>query len=101
VDGNETGGVAMPDVTVPVGVHTGFNPRAAGTGGDGQLLEYVGSSAPFLDVGARYTGANQYLLQVREAAITLVSNRYLLEEDIDECVDLAKVRYDAALAGGE
>jgi hypothetical protein len=101
VDGNETGGVAMPDVTVPVGVHTGFNPRAAGTGGDGQLLEYVGSSAPFLDVGARYAGANQYLLQVREAAITLVSNRYLLEEDIDECVDLAKVRYEAALAGGE
>jgi hypothetical protein len=99
-DGNETGGVRMPDVTVPVGVHTGFNPRAAGTGGDGQLLEYVGSSAPLSDVGTRYASKEQYLLQVREAAVTLAGKRYILEADIDECVDLAKVRYDAALAGG-
>ena len=34
----------MPDVTVPVATHTGFNPRHPDTGGGTHLLEYLGSS---------------------------------------------------------
>ena len=46
-DGNETGGVRMPDVSVPVATHTGFNVRHPASGGAGQILEYVGLTLPF------------------------------------------------------
>ncbi|MEM7748548.1 MAG: alpha/beta hydrolase domain-containing protein, partial [Pseudomonadota bacterium] len=46
-DGNETGGVRMPDMMVPVATHTGFNVRHPKSGGDGQILEYVGLTHPF------------------------------------------------------
>jgi hypothetical protein len=95
--GNETGGVRMPDVSVPVAAHTGFNARHASTGGDGQLLEYVGSTWVLRDVAERYTSRAQYLTQIRTAAEALVGQRLLLEEDIDVCISIAGERYDAAI----
>jgi len=108
-DGNETGGLRMPDIAVPVATHTGFNPRHPETGGAGQLLEYVGSSLPFAVTAAersargdprpalaeRYGSRDDYLDQVRAAADALVGQRYLLAEDVGLCVDIAAVRYDA------
>lgn len=95
--GNETGGVRMPDVSVPVAAHSGFNPRHASTGGDGQLLEYVGSTWVLRDVAERYASRAQYLTLIHTAAEKLVSDRLLLEEDIDVCMTIAGERYDAAL----
>lgn len=95
--GNETGGVRMPDVAVPVGVHTGFNPRHADSGGDGQLLEYVGSTQPLADVSIRHPDRARYLEEIRTAAERLAADRYVLEEDIDLCVHIAAERYDAAV----
>jgi hypothetical protein len=108
-DGNETGGIRMPDVTVPVATHTGFNPRHPETGGGTQLLEYLGSSLPFAPTAAerqrlgdprpsideRYRNRDDYLARVRRAAEALVAQRFLLEEDIGLCLDLAAARYDA------
>ena len=60
-------------IYVPVATHTGFNPRHPKTGGDGQLLEYVGSSIPFprdephakqlsrLSIAERYVDRDDYL----------------------------------------
>ena len=108
-DGNETGGIRMPDVTVPVATHTGFNPRHPETGGGTQLLEYLGSSLPFAPTAAerqrlgdprpsideRYRDRDDYLARVRRAAEALVAQRFLLKEDIELCLDLAAARYDA------
>ncbi len=110
-DGNETGGIRMPDVAVPVATHTGFNPRHSTTGGKGQILEYMGSTVPFPATKAqrertrdprpsieeRYQSRDVYLEQVRAAACALVQQRYLLEDDIDLCVYLAAERYDACV----
>ncbi len=99
-DGNETAGVPMPDVTVPVGVHTGFNPRHPDAGGAGQLLEYVGSTR-FLaaeEIERRYGDRDAYLELVREAAEKLVQERYLLAEDVTLCVDIAGERFDYAVS---
>jgi hypothetical protein len=107
-DGNERAGVRMPDVTVPVGTHTGFDPRHPDTGGAGQLLDYLGSTVPFAatedervargdprpSVAARYADRADYLDQVRAAARVLVADRLLLEEDVELCADLAAARYD-------
>ena len=108
VDGNETGGLAMPDVTVAVATHTGFNPRHPETGGDGQLLEYFGSSIPFPRdpaerdasgdprpaITERYESREAYLALVRAAAERLVSQGYLLPRDVGLCQEIAARRYD-------
>ena len=107
--GNERGGLRMPDVEVPVATHTGFNPRHADTGGDGQILEYLGSTVPLARTAAareaasdprpsiaeRYGNRETYLAEVRAAARRLVEARYLLAGDVDLCAALAGERYDA------
>jgi hypothetical protein len=111
-NGCEAAGIPMPDVAVPVGSHTGFNPRHPDTGGAGQLLEYIGSTIPFArdkagreaagdprpSLEERYAGRDDYLWQVEAAAAALVSLRYLLNEDIALCVGIAAARYDACVA---
>ena len=111
-DGNETGGVRMPDVSVPVATHAGFNPRHPESGGEGQILEYLGSTVPLArtaaeraaaadprpSVAERYASRSAYLAEVRTAAERLVEGRYLLAGDVDLCVALAGERYDAVVA---
>lgn len=96
--GNEIGGVRMPDVEVPVAIHTGFNPRHSDSGGVGQILEYVGSTLPLGDLEQRYASKDEYLERVRAAALALSDARLVLEEDIGLCITIASERYDAALA---
>ncbi|MBT3532712.1 MAG: hypothetical protein HN478_02470, partial [Rhodospirillaceae bacterium] len=111
-NGNERGGIQMPDITVPVATHTGFNPRHEDTGGAGQLLEYVGSTVPFAkdlaarqaaddprpSLGERYQGRDDYLGHVRRAAEELAEQHYILPDDIELCVEIAAARYDACMA---
>ena len=110
-DGNETGGLRMPDVSVPVATHAGFNPRHPESGGEGQILEYLGSTVPFArnaaeraaacdprpSVAERYASRDAYLAAVRAAAERLVEGRYLLPGDVDLCLALAGERYDAVV----
>ena len=110
--GNETGGLRMPDVAVPVATHTGFNPRHPDTGGDGQILEYLGSTIPLARTAAareaasdprpsiaeRYVSREAYLAEVRAAAQRLVEARYLLAGDVELCVALAGERFDAVVS---
>ena len=109
--GNELGGLRMPDVAVPVATHIGFNPRHADTGGDGQILEYLGSTVPLARIAAareaasdprpsiaeRYPSRDAYLAEVRAAAQGLVDARYLLAGDVELCAALAAERYDAVV----
>ena len=109
--GNETGGLRMPDVAVPVATHTGFNPRHADAGGEGQILEYLGSTVPLARTAAereaasdprpsiaeQYASRDAYLAEVRTAAWRLVEARYLMAGDVDLCVTLAGERYDAVV----
>ncbi len=108
-DGNETGGVRMPDVSVPVATHAGFNPRHPESGGGGQILEYLGSTVPLARTAAeraadddprpslaeRYASRDAYLAEVRAAAERLVEGRRLLAVDVELCVSLAGERCDA------
>ena len=110
--GNELAGVRMPDVTVPVATHTGWNPRHHSSGGDGQLLDYLGSTVPLPLTEAQrgatgdprpsleslYRDRADYETKVRDAALALVSRRFLLPGDVELCVKLALRRYDAVRA---
>jgi len=108
-DGNEVAGIRVPDISVPVGTHTGWVSRHASTGGAGQLLDMQGATVPFAgteaerterndprpSISERYRDRQDYATKVRAAAETLASQRYILHEDIDLAVELALERYDA------
>jgi hypothetical protein len=46
-DGNETAGIRLPDLTVPLATHTGWNPRHPQIGAPGQLTNLIGATVPF------------------------------------------------------
>ena len=110
-DGNEIGGVRMPDVAVPVATHTGFNVRDTQSGGAGQILEYVGLSLPFAkteadrkssgdprpSLEARYGTRDDYVAKVSAAAQDLAQQRFIMEEDVKLCVAIAAERYDGVM----
>ena len=101
----------MPDISVPVATHSGFNTRDPRTGGAGHCPEYLGSTLPFArtqveresrgdprrSIEERYPTRDAYLDQVRAAAKTLVSQRYLCAVDIETCVVSAARRYAACM----
>jgi hypothetical protein len=110
-DLNEEAGIRLPDLTVPVGTHTGWNPRDPETGGENLIMpmqgmthffcrthaerEAAGDPRPSLD--ERYASRDDYLARVRTASEQLVEQRYVLEEDVATILEDAAARYDEAL----
>ncbi len=108
-DGLELGGVRMPDLDIPISTYTGWNPRHHETGGTGQIISMNGSTLPFSrtreqrestgdprpSIAERYEGREDYLARVRAAADALVKERYMLAEDVDLAVEIARERWDA------
>jgi Alpha/beta hydrolase domain len=109
-DGNETGGVRLPDITVPVGTHTGWNPRDPATGSPEQIVPMngltlffapdeitrAGNGDPRRSLAERYRDEADYETKVRAAALRLAAERYLLEEDVPAVMEAALARYRAA-----
>jgi hypothetical protein len=108
-DGNERAGIAVPELTVPVATHTGWNLRHPDIGGADQLLYFAGATLPFARTRAdrekagdprpaiaeRYRSRDDYLARVREAARALVKDGYLLEEDVDTSLTFAGKFWEA------
>ena len=93
VDGNDLGGIRLPDITVPLGTHTGWAVRAdvpgAMCGNLGQFLPFAKTKAernaardPRLSLFERYPKAKIYVDQVIQAAKDLQAQRLLLDEDV-------------------
>jgi hypothetical protein len=110
-DGNELGGIRLPDLTVPVATNLGWNLRHPEVGSPEQILPMIGSSYffprtraereqtgdPRPSIEERYSSKEQYLDRVREEARELAAQRYILEGDIDILIENAAARYDAAV----
>ena len=94
-DGNETGGIRVPELAVPLGTATGWATRAPDAGGAGELCYLDGSYVPFARTRAqrlangdprraveeRYLGKADYVARIQRAAARLQKSGYLLEED--------------------
>ena len=107
-DGNETSGILLPAISVPVATCTGWNLRHQDMGGTGQILVNTGSTIPFAATRAqreadgdprpsleeRYATREDYREQVAAAATALVAQGYLLEEDLDIVAADAGRQYD-------
>jgi hypothetical protein len=108
VDGNDAAGIRLPDLTVPLATHTGWNLRHPQIGASGLLLNLTGATVPFAatkeereargdprpSIAERHPNKDVYLKQVRQAAQRLVEDRYLLAEDLELLVDQAAERFD-------
>jgi hypothetical protein len=111
-DGNEIGGIRVPDLSVPLATTAGWNLRSQAIGNPGELAALLGSYIPFAatrserqarrdprpSVEERYAGRDEYLQKIRAAATALVKRRYLLEEDIEQLLARAKAHWEYATA---
>jgi hypothetical protein len=98
-DGNEIGGVRLPDLAAPLGTYTGWNPRRAGFA-EGELC-LLGSYIPFAatkserraagdprpSLEERYPSHDAYVEAVARAAHELREARLLLDEDVERYIE--------------
>ena len=98
-DGNELAGLRLPDLTQPLGIHTGWNPRHPETGGEHLTSHFVGLTQWFSrdEILARYGNRESYLARVRNDAEKLAANSLILEQDVDLVVENCAERWDVAV----
>ncbi len=111
-EGNELGGIRLPDIVVPLATHTGWNLRHPDMGAPDQTMRLTGSTVPFpvtreerqalgdprLSLEERYSSREEYLKRVMQAAQALVAEGYLLDEDLQMLGGQAAQRYDALVS---
>jgi len=102
-DGNETSGIRLPDIAVPLGTHTGWNLYQAPFP-EGELCDRDGTYAPFaatraereakndprLSLEERYGDHASYVRRVEQAVKQLLAERLLLAEDGELFIAKAK-----------
>ena len=112
VDGNDMGGIRLPEQAVPLGTYTDWAFRSEQTGAPDTLMAMAGSYIPFaktrgdrdkshdprLSVEERYGTRAEYVRRVEDAAKKLVQERYLLEEDVAPIVTAAGQHWDWTMA---
>jgi hypothetical protein len=95
-DGNDLGGIQMPEIKVPLASYTGWNRRAPAIGAPTEMLSYTGSWIPFaltkdqrlksgdprVSVQERYANRETYLAGIDQAAHDLMMSGFLLETDL-------------------
>jgi hypothetical protein len=93
----------VPELTVPLATTTGWNFRSQRVGNPSTLYALLGSYVPFartkaerdarhdprLSIEERYRDRDEYLQKIRASASALVSDRFLLQEDVDDVVQRA------------
>jgi hypothetical protein len=107
-DGNETAGIQLPHVAVPLATFAGWNRTTPSLEALGRLAGLAGSYIPFAwskqereqsgdtrpSVQERYPSKDAYLQKVRAAAEALVKQRFLLSENVDAAVKRAEREWD-------
>jgi hypothetical protein len=95
-DGNDLGGVRLPELQVPLATYTGWNLRDPSIGAADLRVSFLGSFIPLartaaereksgdprLSVAERYASREQYIGKFAEAAMRLIQDRFLLREDL-------------------
>ena len=107
-DGNDIGGIRLPEQAVPLGTYADWAFRSESIGAPDTLIAMAGSFIPFartraereksgdprLSIAERYSGRADYLRRVEEAAKGLAQDRYLLREHVRPIVDAAGEHWD-------
>jgi hypothetical protein len=103
-DGNETSGIVLPEVAVPLGTYTGWNLRSPQVGAETMLSPLDGMFIPFAKTKAerektgdprfaleeRYPTQSEYLTRLTTAANKLQAEGFLLDEDVTRIIERAE-----------
>ena len=95
-DGNDLGGVRLPELQVPLATYTGWNLRDPSIGAPEQRVSFLGSWIPLAktaeerkksgdprpSVAERYKSQAEYMNKFEQAAKKLIVQRFLLQEDL-------------------
>jgi hypothetical protein len=112
-DGNDLGGVRIPEMAVPVASYTGWNLRDPETGFAGERVSFIGAYDPFpatrseramerdprASLEERYGSEDRYLGIFARAAIEQVRERFLLPGDLPAALDRGEEEFRAARRG--
>ena len=107
-DGNDLGGIRLPDIAAPLATYTGWNLRTAAMGAPGERLAFLGSFVPFHRTAAdatsshdpriaiedRYKSYADYRGQFQRALNVLIQERYVLAEDGAQLMDRSQQEWD-------
>jgi hypothetical protein len=108
VDGNETGGLRLPEQIVPLGTMTGWQFRSERIGSPDTLIVNAGAYIPFavtraarekagdprLSIEERYTGRSDYMAKITAVANRLADERYVLRSDVPALIEAAGRHWD-------
>jgi hypothetical protein len=110
-DGNDIGGIRLPEQAVPLATLTGWQFRSQRIGAPNTLLAMAGAYIPFpmtqaerekthdprQSIAERYGTRAEYLKKVQDAATHLAQERYILQEDIVTIVQDAGRHWDSLM----
>jgi len=97
-DGNELGGIRMPEIAVPLASYTGWNLRSPSIGAPAELLSMIGSWIPFpkASIERRYRNEQDYLNRIDAAGRELARSGFLLKGDLPRLHDRAASEWEFA-----
>ncbi len=107
-DGLDQSGIRMPEISVPLGTYTGWNPQNAATGaperlsrGDGSFLpfepnenERLAAADPRASIAERYPTKDAYTKAYAAATLALAERQLILGSDVDSMIERASALYD-------
>ena len=111
-DGLDKGGIRLPEISVPLGTYTGWNPQNAATGAPERLARYDGSFMPFASddnqrlaagdprpsVKERYPTREAYTKAYAAATLALAEKELILGSDVNPMIERAGAFYDRIIA---
>ena len=108
-DGNDLGGVRLPELEVPLATCPGWNLRDPKTGMPNERVSFLGSWLPLpktkidddsrTPIPERYASREEYLKKFSAAANKLADERFLLREDVDALVKRGGEEWDFVTTG--
>lgn len=108
VNGNDLGGVSLPELQVPLASYTGWNLRDPSIGASDLRLSFYGSFIPFaktkaereksgdprLSIAERYGSREDYMRKFKEVVTKLIRERFLLPEDLPALMERGSREWD-------
>jgi hypothetical protein len=106
-DGNDLGGVRLPELQVPLATYTGWNLRDPSIGAPDQRVSFLGSWIPLpktaeerkksgdprVSIAERYASREEYMSKFDQAAKKLIEQRFLLQEDLPMILERGRLEW--------
>jgi Alpha/beta hydrolase domain len=107
-DGNDLGGIQLPEIAAPLATYTGWNLRAVAMGAPDERIAFLGSFVPLrrtaveasaahdprVAIADRYKDYDDYRVRFQKALAGLVHERYILAEDAPQLAARSQEEWD-------